>query len=138
MNFVEKEKAIQITTRIFIDDLEELLKERYDIEAELASDLGVYLANRYIEKYIRAKIVFELDGEAKSFVFLGKEYDDDLVICYLEIPEVNVQDFKTFSVQNEILTDLYLEQKKHCARKMARQKKSFVFVQGNDKGMLNL
>ena len=37
IKYSEKDDALQITSRIFIDDFEKLLKERYDIEGKLAT-----------------------------------------------------------------------------------------------------
>jgi uncharacterized protein YuzE len=80
----------------------------------------------------------ELDGEPANYTFLGKRYDTDVVICYLEISNVNLSETKTMSVQNEILTDLFDEQKNIVHVKWKKNKKSFVLIRENNKGMLNL
>jgi len=56
----------------------------------------------------------------------------------LEIPKVNLPEIKTMSVQNEILTDLFDEQKNIVHIKWRDNKKSFVLIRENNKGMLNL
>ncbi|MGI9549846.1 MAG: DUF6702 family protein [Aurantibacter sp.] len=138
IGYSEKDNALQITTRIFIDDLEAVLKERYDIEAKLATDDEPKMANEYIEKYLRTKFVIEVDNEPKTYEFLGKKYDNDLVICYLEVSKIDLSNINSISIQNEILTDLFDEQQNIVHFKLNDKKKSFVLVKEHTKGMLKL
>jgi len=138
VGYSEKDSALQITTRIFIDDFEAVLKERYDIEAKLATDDETQIADEYIEKYLRAKFKVEIDDENKTYTFLGKKYDNDLVICYIEVSDLDLSKVQSISVQNEILTDLYDEQQNIVHFKINDKKKSFVLVKQNNKGMLKL
>jgi hypothetical protein len=82
--------------------------------------------------------VVTLDGKPVKYTFLGKRYDTDVAICYLEIPNVNLTEVKTMSIQNEVLTDLFEEQKNVVHIKWNGKKKSFVLIKENNKGMLNL
>ncbi|MEZ4811772.1 MAG: DUF6702 family protein [Allomuricauda sp.] len=138
MVYSEKDASFQITSRIFIDDMEDLLEERYGIQAKLATPDEAKIADAYIEKYIRAKFVVELNGKVADYTYLGKRYDNDVIICYLEVPKVDISALKTLSVQNEILTDLFEEQQNIVHVKWNGQKKSFVLIKENNKGMLNL
>ncbi len=138
MVYSEKDEAFQITSRIFIDDLDDLLEERYGIKANLATPEESKIAVDYIEKYFNTKFVIEINGEPVSYTFLGKKYDTDVVICYLEIPNIKLPEVKTLTVQNEILTDMFDEQKNLVHVKWDGNKKSFVLIKSNNKGMLNL
>ena len=138
VNYSEKDKAIQITSRIFIDDFEKLLEERYDIRAKLATENESKKADTYIEKYLRAKFRVEIDGKKKSYDFIGKKYDADVMICYLEVPEVDLAQVRSIVIENEILTDLFDEQQNVLHFKIGENKKSFVLLKSDTKGMLNL
>jgi len=138
IGYSEKDDALQITTRIFIDDLEAVLLERYDFEAKLATQNESILAGEYIQKYIRTKFLLQIDGEAINYDFLGSKYEDDLIICYIELPKVELNKRKSIEIQNEILTDLYDEQQNVVHFKIHGNKKSFVLIRENNKGMLNL
>ncbi|NNE01599.1 MAG: hypothetical protein HKN52_00405, partial [Eudoraea sp.] len=105
IEYYEKEDALQITSRIFIDDFEGVLEERYDITAQLATPNEIADANVYIEKYLKAKFLLELNGEPVDFNFLGKKYDNDMMICYLEIPQIGFQNIRSIQIQNELLMD---------------------------------
>ncbi|WP_420321819.1 DUF6702 family protein [Flagellimonas sp.] len=138
MAYAEEDAAFQITSRIFIDDLEQVLEERYGIEAKLATEDESKLADEYIKKYFKTKFAISLNDENREYAFLGKRYDNDVVICYLELNNVNFPDVKKITVQNEILTDLFEEQQNIVHIKWKGQKKSFVLIRENNKGMLNL
>jgi len=138
VNYSEKDKAIQITTRIFIDDFEKLLQERYEIEAKLATENESRSADEFIEKYLRAKFVVEVNGELVPYEFIGKKFDTDVMICYLEVPDIDLADLKSIQIENEILTDLFDEQQNVVHFKVNSKKKSFVLVKSDTKGMLNL
>lgn len=138
INYSEKNDALQITSRIFIDDLDALLKERYDITAALATEKENPIADDYIKKYLNAKLALELNKEYVGFDYIGKKYDNDVVIFYLEVPKVDFNNLKSISIQNDVLTELYEEQKNLVHFKWKGKKKSFVLIRENNKGMLNL
>jgi len=138
INYNDKDKSFQITSRIFIDDLDDLLLERYGVNGKLGTDEESQLADDHIKKYFKAKFLLTLNGENRGYTFLGKKYDNDVVICYLEVENVDLEALNSITVQNELLTDLYEEQKNLVHIKMKGKKKSFVLIKENNKGMLNL
>ena len=138
VGYSEKDQALQITTRIFIDDFESVLLERYDIKMQLATEKESALADEYIEKYIRTKFALYIDGKVVNFDFIGKKYEDDLMICYIEVPNVVLDNHKSIALQNEILTDMFDEQQNVVHFKINGKKKSFVLIKENKKGVLNL
>lgn len=138
INYVQEEDTFQITTRIFIDDLQKVLQERYDLNLQLATKSESDKADAYIEKYVRAKFVIKINGKVVPYTYLGKKYDTDLAVCYLELPKVNFSNIETIEVQNEILMDLFEEQQNIVHIKLEGKKKSFILIRENNKGMLNL
>jgi hypothetical protein len=61
-----------------------------------------------------------------------------VAIIYLEVPDIGFSELNSMSIQNEMLTDLYEEQKNLVHVKWKGKKKSFVLIRENNKGMLNL
>ncbi|GBF18711.1 MULTISPECIES: DUF6702 family protein [Arenibacter] len=138
VEYSDKDRALQITTRIFIDDFEKVLQERYGIKGSLATKEESDMADAYIEKYLRTKFMVEINDRPVDFDFLGKEYDNDIMICYLEVPKIDLGTATSISVENEVLMDIFEEQKNVVHFKLGNQKKSFVLIRENNKGMLNL
>jgi len=138
VEYSDKDRALQITTRIFIDDFEKVLQERYGIKGSLATKEESDMADAYIEKYLRTKFMVEINDRPVDFDFLGKEYDNDIMICYLEVSKIDISTATSISVVNEVLMDIFEEQKNVVHFKLGNQKKSFVLIRENNKGMLNL
>ena len=135
IDFVEKEKSVQITMRFFIDDIEKTLEGRYKIELELATEEENKNANIYLEKYIASKFEIIIDQKVKSFKFLGKEYENDIVFFYLEI--TNIEMIKQISVQNRMLFEEFPDQQNFVKTNINKSKKTFILRKENDKEMLN-
>jgi hypothetical protein len=138
VGYSEKDRALQITTRVFIDDFDRALLERYGIKGNLATEDEASQADEFIEKYLNAKFALAIDDKNVAYNFLGKIYDNDIMICYLEVPKIDIRAATTISVQNEVLMDIFEEQKNVVHFKIENQKKSFVLIRENNKGMLNL
>ena len=138
VEYSDKDRALQITTRIFIDDFEKVLQERYGIKGSLATKEESDMADAYIEKYLRTKFMVEINDRPVDFDFLGKDYDNDIMICYLEVSKIDISTATSISVENEVLMDIFEEQKNVVHFKLGNQKKSFVLIRENNKGMLNL
>ena len=138
VQYSEKDEALQITSRIFIDDFEDILEERYGVYPNLATPLESETADTYIEKYLRSKLLIRIDGKQVDYKFLGKKYDNDVMVCYLEVPKIKLSKIKTIELQNEVLTDLFEEQQNVLHFKMNGKKKSFVLMKDSNKGMLKL
>ena len=138
INYSQNDDALQITTRIFVDDLEKVLQDRYGFEAKLDTPDEDKSADSYIEKYFRTKFLIKVDGKEKPFTFLGKKYDIDMVVCYLEIPKIVLSKAESLEIQNELLTDVFEEQQNIVNFKWNGKKKSFLLVKNNNKGALKL
>lgn len=138
ITYSPKDDALQMTSRVFIDDLEELLKERYGVIGHLGTDLEPDYVDDYLKKYLTAKFTLEINGQIRPFHFIGREYDTDVIIFYFEVPKVDLPSIHTIEVRNEILTDLYDEQQNIVHFKINGEKKSFVLVKPDTKGMLKM
>lgn len=138
VDYSEKDQSVQIITRIFIDDLNAVIKERYGIPAKLGSDREAAIDREYFEKYLRAKFMVEINGETVKYDLIGEKYDTDMIICYLEVPNVPLNNLKQIAIQNEVLTDIYDDQQNVVHFKIKGKKKSHVLIKSDTKGMLNL
>lgn len=136
INYIEEKAEVQITSRIFIDDLEQLLRERYDETIILAGDKPEpKKVNELIGKYLSQKLTIVINGEEKAFKFLGKEYEDDIALCYMEISDI--RSINSVEITNSVLFELFDEQQNIIRTKINSKKKSFILIPENDKGLLN-
>ena len=138
IGYSEKDSALQITSRVFKDDFENVLEERYDFKTELGSETESPLADSYVERYLRTKFLVRINEEDAHFTYIGKKRENDVLIFYLEIPNLNYQQIKSLEIQNEVLTDLFEEQQNVIHFKLKDLKKSFILMRENTTGKLNL
>ena len=138
IRYSEKEETLQVTTRIFIDDLEAVLLERYGVKTALATKQEAQFADEYIGKYLQQKMVFTVNGSFAPYTFLGKEYETDIAICYIEIPVGPLEAIEQIEIQNEVLMDLFEEQQNVVHFRIDGKRRSYVLLRESSKGMLNL
>ncbi|WP_339633177.1 DUF6702 family protein [Bizionia echini] len=135
VEYVKNKQSVQIITRIFVDDLERLIRMRYDETVTLAAIDESEKVNGYIGKYIGEKMIITINGKQSNMKFLGKEYENDIVYCYFEIEQV--ASIQSFEIQNQVLFDVFPEQKNIVRTEINDESKSFILIKQNDKGLLN-
>jgi len=135
IEYVKKQQSVQIISRIFLDDFEDVLQSRYDEKLFLGPQMETESANFYIERYLKTKMIIKINGEEKTLNYIGKQYENDIVVCYLEIE--GVKNIDTFEIENTVLFDLYAEQQNIIRTKINSKNKSFILIKENDKGLLN-
>ncbi|MEL4307846.1 DUF6702 family protein [Joostella sp. CR20] len=138
VNYAEEDQALQIISRYFIDDMEKLFKERYAINANLKTKKELENVDFYIEKYLHDKFIVYVNGEEVTWNFIGKEYDVDVMKCYLEVPKLKSKKIHSISIQSKVLFDIYPEQQNVVHINIENRKKSFMLIKQNDKAMLKL
>jgi hypothetical protein len=109
INYSEKDKALQITSRIFLDDLElsiqkQLNKPNLDL-LEPGKDLTT---EKLISEYVLQHFSVKLDGKIQKLNFLGFEREDPAIICYIEIE--NIKKFKTIEIKNDVIMETHNDQ----------------------------
>ncbi len=135
INYVQEEKSLQIISRVFTDDFEDVINKRYNKDFKLIPSLEVEEIDVYIEKYLRDKFILETDKGQLTYNYLGRKYEDDMVYLFLEVE--NLEAFDVLTVENSILTDLFEEQKNMIHFKSDNFKKSFILEKNISKRSIN-
>ena len=109
IEYVETSKTLQVIARIDAEDLELILQERYDKSIQLTGLNEKPSVDDFIEKYLNKKLNIKINDKNLNFEFVGKKYDNDQVVCYLEAN--NIDNVKNIEVTNTVLFDKFTEQK---------------------------
>lgn len=124
--------SLQITSRLFIDDFEKVLQERYDSTLKLDDkNAGVY-----VEKYFRKKLVVEVNAVPQIYTYIGKEFDGDMLHCYFEIENIN--EITSVKVTNKLLMGQFDGQQNITHVTVNDKKKSFLLIKDKISGLLKL
>lgn len=134
VEYNKDQNSLQVMSRIFIDDIEALIKERYDVSVVLDKDKEDPEVDKYLDTYLHQKLTFVVNQKEVSFTFLGKEYENDLIICYLEIE--NITSLDTIEITNKVLMDLFEEQQNIVHVKKGNNRKSLILEKEREIGML--
>ena len=126
IEYNNEKQSLQIITRVFIDDFEDVLNERYGAELQLSEGAEEGAVTKNISKYLKQKLRLQVNGEELQLNYLGKEYDADQLVLYIEVG--NLAPFNKIEVTNEILTDLFDDQKNVVHVKVNDKTKSLLLM----------
>lgn len=102
-------KALQISQRIFIDDLEAGLKAFHNLEmVDTYKPKDAHKLDSLMEGYFAKKLFISVDGSPKVFKYLGSELEGDARWAYLEVE--GISNFKEAEVSNLILLEAFDDQ----------------------------
>jgi len=134
LEYVPQKKVVQITSRIFIDDLEAALNKKYSKKLGIGSAKELAETTDLLKQYLNENIHIKINGKAKTIKFLGKETEDDVLICYYTVPA----DPKVKSVEmtNTVLFETFDDQQNIIHTKVNGDKKSLLLTNSNPSGIV--
>lgn len=135
IEYVQEKQSVQIISRIFMDDFENLLRQNYDKTINLDDDKKAPIVDAYIKKYLAERIKIKINGKDVDFKFIGKETDLDVMKVYLEIE--GIKDIHSFQITNKVLFDLFDEQQNMVKLKINALFKNYMLSSQNDSAVLN-
>jgi hypothetical protein len=108
IEFDEKAKSLEIMSRIFMDDLETALRERYKMpELDVLAPKDRTLDDM-MREYFNEKFTVTLDRKLQRINYLGHEADGDSFVFYIEV--TNVKKWKEIQVMNTVLMEKHPDQ----------------------------
>ncbi len=127
MEFDADNNRITAITRVFVDDLEETLRQRYDVQLALGTDREDAMASFYIARYVEQKLIVEMNNEPLRFNFAGFTYQNDQIVLLSEFSVIPSDEFE-IKVTNALITDAYSEQQNLVHFRMNQKKQSEVLT----------
>jgi len=134
LTYKSEAKSLQIIINVFMDDIEVALNKDYKIDLQLTTKKELKNNDVYFESYLKEKLLFKVDGKAKNFNYIGKEYEGDLVYFYLEIENIN--QLETINITNNILTKHFPEQQNLIKSKVGKKNKSVLLTKDENSAIL--
>ncbi len=113
VRYAAAEESLQITMKIFADDLEETLNEKpYRADRQPYVDVlnpkDTAMLNRIVEGYIAKHFEIMVNDKTAKPVYLGYEMEGMAMWCYLEVEDV--KKVESIKVRNSILTESFDDQ----------------------------
>ncbi len=109
IEYDQERKSLEITHRVFLDDLETTLKtwsgdQNIDvINPKVDSDF-----QKILGKYLLEKFTIKVNGKETQLSFLGSEQEGDVMYCYIEL--TGVKKLNSIDITNKIFMDKFDDQ----------------------------
>lgn len=105
----EKSKALQMTMRIFLDDLElSIQRDLNEEEFDLLEPGEGRTTDQLVKEYLADRVKVKVDKKVMKLNYLGNEIEGPAMICYIEIE--NVKKFTTIEVTNKVILETHDDQ----------------------------
>ena len=134
VNFNQKKQMLEITSRIFIDDLNDVLKTKYNQKTHIGEPNEMPQDLVLMKKYVLDNFSVKINGQQKTINYLSKELEGNVVICYYNVKEISK--IKTLEIQNTTLFDLNSDQQNIIQTIIYSKKQSLLLTPDNVKGLL--
>lgn len=108
VNHNSKEKIIEVSCKIFTNDLENILRQKTKGAVDILHPKDKTVNNKLIADYLDKNVQIFIDGRNYKLEFLGYEIEDEAVWSYLQIK--NISSVKNIKVNDTILYDYKKEE----------------------------
>ena len=108
INYTTKGGTLEISCRLFTDDMEDALKKQFQVPADLSAPAKHQAMDVLLKKYIALHLRFQANGKAVALNYLGFEKDREAVIVYVE--SAPIKSLKKLEVYNTLMYDLFNDQ----------------------------
>lgn len=97
----QKTGTIQVSTRIFFDDLEKALDKRYQTKVNILKPANKKQVDALISSYIKEHLKLKANNRELVLKYVGYEIEEEAAWCYFETEKV--APIKQLNIKNDIL-----------------------------------
>lgn len=110
INYNASGKSLEISAKIFTDDLELTLNKAFNKQLDLMNPEkdDINEINQLLQAYMERHLILFADGKRLNFKILGFEREKEAIWSYFEAEKVEA--FSSLQVQNAILYDQFKDQ----------------------------
>lgn len=101
-------KSLEISCRIFSDDLENTLKKQSKTTFDIIKPQNRVMVDTLIARYIRQHLQISVDGHVVAPRYLGYKIEEDAAWCFLEAS--GVSQVKKLELKDDILYEAHESQ----------------------------
>ena len=131
VNYNKEAKSVEITHRVFLDDLEHALREFSGQKVDIVKSAKNDLLNPLVIDYLEKNFTLIIDGNKQKLSFIGSEIQADAIWIYQESSPVN--SFQEISVKNTVLFEMFDDQTNLVHIKKGKKIKSLRLYEENKK-----
>lgn len=129
MEFNPETKSLQISMKLFVDDLDAVLEKEQEVKVFLGTKKEHSEADQFIKEYLNTHFFIEQSKGSLPVTFIGKEVDKDYTWIYLEVKNFKVKDETLLT--NSMLIDYFIDQTNKINYKEGEEIISFTLYKEN-------
>ena len=131
----ENANSLEISMKIFMDDFELSIQQNGVPEFKLIDEDPEKVEKKHIDNYLKDHFALKIDGRFAELDFLGFEFDDNAILCYMESKKV--KKINSIEINNSILTEVYDDQINLTHFQYKEEMKSLKATKENTLGIIN-
>lgn len=135
IKFDGKDKELEITARIFLDDLEEAIRqERKQASLDITNPGAGLTTDALVSTYLTKRLTAKVDGKPVVIKYLGHEIEGDAIVVYAYAP--NVKKIKSIEVHHSTITEVYEDQSNLVHITLGDKTRSLRLMRGSLEGSI--
>lgn len=134
INYAPEKKMLQITSRIFIDDINDALEHKYGKKTALGDKNETAADVTLMQQYLTENFLIKVNGQAKPIHLLSHEFENNVIICYLTVQDV--AKVKLIEIKNTALFELFPDQQHIINTSVLGEKQSLLLTTDKKSGVL--
>lgn len=134
IHHVPEKKRLEITSRIFIDDLNKALQLKYNKTTHVGESEETPEDAALMHQYLSDCFTIKINGTKKTFVFVSKELENNVIIGYYKINDV--AKVNSLEIKNTGLMEVFADQQNIIQVNCNAKKQSLLLTAEKNSGVL--
>jgi hypothetical protein len=105
INHNEKDKTLEVSFKMFLDDTEKTLKKQYNMPVELTNPKDPKKAQEMMGNYIKKHFQLKVNGKPVELEFVGFEVEGASIWSYFQVNKIN--EVQKLDITDNILYEVY-------------------------------
>jgi len=127
---------VQVSQRIFLDDLEQALSKKFKINMIIDDENTMAYRDSLIQVYLLESLSITFDSKEKKRVYIGNEVEEDAMWCYLEYH--GVKKISSIEVRSTVLLETFNDQANIIHFKYGEFEKSIKLDQSKIRSIISI
>lgn len=100
-----KDKNLEISCKIFADDLENTLKKNYKVSLDISHPKDQKQLDKMVNDYCTRHLQLKVDGKPVTLQYVGFEKEAESAWCYFQVPGIG--SVKKLDATTDLLYEMY-------------------------------
>jgi hypothetical protein len=105
INHNAKEKTLEISCKLFLEDTEKALQKQLGVPVELTNPKDLKKAQQQVSDYVKRHLIIKADGKAVILEFIGYEVEGASLWSYYQVK--NISSVHKLDISNNLLYEMY-------------------------------